>query len=336
MKLLRKIFLPFNLVYFLIVFTRNKLFDCSALKSISFDFPVIGVGNLSIGGTGKTPMIEYLVRILVNEYKIAVLSRGYGRKSNGFVMSGDSVSSEIIGDEPYQIKNKFPEIIVAVNNDRKAGIDLLKKYNPNLDVVLLDDSFQHRKVKPGLSILLTCYKDLYCDDILLPAGNLREPISGANRAQIIVVTKCPKILSDFEKKEVFKRLNIKNHQKLFFSSIVYDDHIKSFDNTKSIDYLKNKKFTLVTGIANAEPLLNYLDVLGLHYEHLEFPDHHKFTKNQLRLISSKTIVLTTEKDFTRLNSVKNNSIYYIPIKIEIDNSVEFINSIKDFTKNCIN
>jgi tetraacyldisaccharide 4'-kinase len=160
MKLLRKIFLPFNLVYFLIVFTRNKLFDCSALKSMSFDFPVIGVGNLSIGGTGKTPMIEYLVRILVTEYKIAVLSRGYGRKSNGFVMSGDPVSSEIIGDEPYQIKNKFPEIIVAVNNDRKAGIDLLKKYNPNLDVVLLDDSFQHRKVKPGLSILLTCYRDL--------------------------------------------------------------------------------------------------------------------------------------------------------------------------------
>ena len=336
MKLLRKIFLPFNLVYFLVVFLRNKLFDCNLLESMSFDFPVIGVGNLSIGGTGKTPMIEYLVRILMAEYKIAVLSRGYGRKSNGFVMSGDSVSSEIIGDEPYQIKNKFPDIIVAVNNDRKAGIELLKKNNSNLEVVLLDDSFQHRKVNPGLSILLTCYRDLYCDDILLPAGNLREPISGANRAQIIVVTKCPKILSDFEKKKVYERLNIKNHQKLFFSSIVYDDQIKSFNNTKSINYLKNKKFTLVTGIANAEPLLNYLDILELDYEHLEFSDHHKFTKSELRLISLRPIVLTTEKDFTRLNSVKNNSIYYIPIKIEIDNSSEFINSIKDFTKNYLN
>tara|TARA_B100000963_G_scaffold238151_1_gene208241 strand:- start:248 stop:1261 length:1014 start_codon:yes stop_codon:yes gene_type:complete len=330
MKLLRKILLPLNLVYFIVTYIRNKLYDWNFFKSISFDFPVIGVGNLSVGGTGKTPLVEYLIKLLKIDYKIAVLSRGYGRKSKGFVLSQIDTNVKIIGDEPFQIKNKFPNIEVAVDNNRQNGISRLIKLDTNPDVVILDDSFQHRKVNPGLSILLTPFDSLFCDDFLLPAGNLRESTIGSSRAQIIIVTKCPSILTDIEKKKIHQKLKINKQQRLFYSSIVYDNSIYSAKKTKSIKYLTKQKFTLVTGIANSTPLVNYLNSLGLKYDHLKFSDHHEYKNSDLKLISSKPLVLTTEKDHSKLNLVDHNSIYYLPIKVKIENSNEFDNSIKKF------
>ena len=199
MKLLRKILVPLNLVYFLFVWVRNKAYDWGLFKSKSYDFPVICVGNLSMGGTGKTPMVEYLIRLLAPTKSVAVLSRGFGRKSQGFVLADSNSNNNTLGDEPLQIKSKFPGVTVAVDDDRQHGIACLQALDHPPKIILLDDAFQHRRVQAGFSVLLTSYNNMFCDDIVLPAGNLREPRSGAQRAQILVVTKCPNNLSNAEK-----------------------------------------------------------------------------------------------------------------------------------------
>ena len=332
MKLLRKILSPFVPLYYVVVFLRNKLYDWSFFKSKSYEFPLICVGNISVGGTGKTPMVEYLVSILNKNHQLAILSRGYGRVSKGFVIAGLQTTSKAIGDEPFQIFNKFKDVIVAVDSDRQNGLELLKQHHPSTDVILLDDAFQHRKVLAGFNILLTAYDHLYCDDYVLPTGNLREPKSGAKRAQLIVVTKCPENLSELDKTAITKRLNPSSNQTVFFSSIQYSDTLISSDSSRALADLKGTYFTLVTGIANPTPLVKYLKNLGLDFEHLNYKDHHEFSISELEFIHSKSLVVTTEKDFSRLHTKSQNQIFYLPIQLKIDNASEFDRLVESYVE----
>jgi len=331
-KLLRKILSPFVPLYYVVVFLRNKLYDWSFFKSKSYEFPLICVGNISVGGTGKTPMVEYLVSILNKNHQLAILSRGYGRVSKGFVIAGLQTTSKAIGDEPFQIFNKFKDVIVAVDSDRQNGLELLKQHHPSTDVILLDDAFQHRKVLAGFNILLTAYDHLYCDDYVLPTGNLREPKSGAKRAQLIVVTKCPENLSELDKTAITKRLNPASNQAVFFSSIQYSDTLISSDSSRALADLKGTYFTLVTGIANPTPLVKYLKNLGLDFEHLNYKDHHEFSISELEFIHSKPLVVTTEKDFSRLNPKAHNGLFYLPIQLTIDKAEEFERLVVSYVK----
>jgi len=336
MKLLRKILFPFVPFYYIVVFLKNKFYDWSFLNSSFYDFPLICVGNLSVGGTGKSPMVEYLVSFLKNKYQLATLSRGYGRDSKGFIIADLKANSKIIGDEPLQLFNKFKDIIVAVDSDRQNGLTLLKKIKPSIEVVLLDDAFQHRNVSAGLNILLTAYDQLYCYDYVLPTGNLREPKSGAKRAHAIVVTKSPKSLSEDSKSSIVEQLNTLPNQEVFFSSIQYADEIKSLTSTMSINELTGVRFTLVTGIANPAPLVIYLKSIGLDFDHLEFEDHHDFSKSERELIYSKPLILTTEKDFSRLISETSNNVYYLSIKSKIDRADVFEKLINTYVEKHIN
>ena len=330
MKLLRKILFPFNALYYTVVFLRNKGYDLGVFKSKSYALPIICVGNLSVGGTGKTPMIELLIKRLQLNYKVAVLSRGYGRQSKGFVRADASSTAQILGDEPYQIAQKFPKITVAVDANRQRGIETLLAIDTPPELILLDDAFQHRKVTAGLSILLTAYDHLYCDDVVLPSGNLRESRSGAQRAQIVVVTKCPADITEQEKEHIRKRLGLSAKQQLFFSSIVYEDNIYSSTEKKPLKSIEHKQYTLVTGIANAAPLVQYLRSLGHKFEHFEFSDHHEFSTQELNKISSKSMVLTTEKDFSRLKILNHDALYYLPITTKMDKQDRFEHSVKEF------
>lgn len=330
MKLLRKILIPFNILYFLVVWCRNKCYDYGLFPSKSYTFPVISIGNLSVGGNGKTPMVEFIIQLLKSDHNLAVLSRGYGRKTSGFLMANAKSTAQSIGDEPFQLLQKFPEVIIAVDANRQRGIEMIRTLKPLPEIIILDDAFQHRKVTAGLSILLTTFSDLYSDDLVLPAGNLREPRSGARRAQVVMVTKCPNELSSHEKNIIRERLDLSLNQYLFFSSINYSDTIYSKSKAIPLIDLKLHKFTLVTGIANAFPLITYLKNFGLDFDHLEFADHHEFSKSELNLIQSKDLVLTTEKDFSRLQSISHNQLYYLPISIHISESDKFNEVLKNF------
>jgi tetraacyldisaccharide 4'-kinase len=331
-KLLRKIAIVFVPVYWLITWFYHQLYNFGLLKSTKFEHPVICVGNLAVGGTGKTPMIEYLISFLSNQYRIAVLSRGYKRKTSGFLVADDKASVEQIGDEPFQIYSKFKQIIVAVDEQRKRGISRLLNMNNKPQVILLDDAFQHRQVTSGLNILLTAYSDLYCTDMMLPTGNLREPKSGANRAEVIVVTKCPKDLDTDEKQNIEKQLKLKAHQSLFFSRIQYENAIKNDVNSISLNDLKGKDFTLLTGIANPTPLVTFLKQNQMTFEHLKYPDHHFFSAVELEVFKTKPLIVTTEKDFVRLKgSLPNHKgLYYLPISIQLEEETIFNDIVKTF------
>ena len=320
MKLLRKLLFPFSIIYGIITGLRNLLYDNGILKSNTYDTPIICVGNLSTGGTGKSPMIEYLISFLKSNHNLAVLSRGYKRKTKGyFEVCENSIVNEV-GDEPLQFKKKYPEIHVAVSELRSIGIDILKK---SADVILLDDAFQHRKVNASLNIILTSYGDLYVDDYLLPAGNLREPRSGAERAQIIVVTKCPESLGEDEIVRLKKKLKPKTSQEIYFTKIGYSSEIKSHHKTESLDYLIGKNFVLVTGIANPAPLIDFLLTKGLKFEQRIFPDHHNFSSAQLTELKQHELILTTEKDFMRLQAESGfNELFYLPIQTLFLNNEE--------------
>ncbi len=331
MKLLRKIFFPFVPIYYLVTSSRNKLFDLNVLKSKSYNLPVICVGNLSVGGTGKSPMIEYLVRLLQDKNTLATLSRGYKRNTSGFKLADDTTKVDEIGDEPFQFHQKFKEILVAVDEYRQHGIEKLLKLKDAPDVILLDDAYQHRKVKAGLNILLTTYSNLYIDDYVLPTGNLREPRSGAKRANIVVVTKCPSDLDENDKSRIKSKLKLNDNQSLFFSSIAYEDSIVNDGETPTVSELKGKNFTLVTGIANAQPLVEYLKSNDLNFEHLNYKDHYNFTDEDLEILNKRRLVITTEKDFVRLNNQFDNAkLFYLPIKVKIDNADEFNKLVKQF------
>jgi tetraacyldisaccharide 4'-kinase len=312
MLLLRKIAFPISLVYALVVYLRNFLFDIGFFREKSFQTKTICVGNLSVGGTGKTPMIEYLIEMLGNSYKVAVLSRGYRRKSKGFVLATPKSTVEELGDEPYQIYAKYPEIALAVDRDRCNGIGNLEN-TLNLDAILLDDAFQHRKVRPHYSILLTAYDDLYINGWYLPTGNLRDTKKEAKRADIIMVTKCPNNLSEKEQIKIRELLKPESHQKVLFGCFSYEKKFKSESATILLGDLLAKKITLVTGIAKPKPLVDYLRNEGIDLEHLEFKDHHFFTSSEIEAFNAKECILTTEKDYVRLKGRVNN-LYYISVR----------------------
>ncbi|MFV8342212.1 tetraacyldisaccharide 4'-kinase [Flavobacterium sp. XS2P39] len=332
MNLLRKLLFPFAILYGVITSIRNFLFDTGILKSYSFDLPIIAVGNLSVGGTGKTPQIEYLIRLLSDKYKIATLSRGYKRQSEGFVLADAASNAAILGDEPFQFFQKFRNIQVAVDADRKNGIEQLLAQSEKPEVILLDDAFQHRKVKAGFYILLTAYDDLFSDDFMLPTGNLRESRSGAKRANIIIVTKCPAVLSSEEQNEIRNKLKPGVHQELYFTYIDYDDCIYGEDRKLKVDEVKVAAKVLVAGIAKPESFFSYLK--NINDVCLTFPDHHNFTEKDILEIKNSAqnnIIITTEKDYVRLKgSLPAEQLFYLPIKSS------FVSGSEDFDKNSIN
>jgi len=325
MNLLRKILFPFAILYGLITGIRNFLFDIKILKSYAFDLPIIAVGNLSVGGTGKTPQIEYLIRLLSDKYKIATLSRGYKRQSEGFILADSTSTATILGDEPFQFFQKFATIQVAVDANRKNGIEQLLSQPEKPEVILLDDAFQHRKVKAGFYILLTSYGDLYSDDFILPTGNLRESRSGAQRANVIIVTKCPPGLSIEDQNKIRQELNLVSGQELFFSCIEYDDCIYSENKTIKVVDIQNVDKLLLAGIAKPTPFFVYLQ--SKNDECLSFPDHHHFTEKDIEEIKNKAlnkIIITTEKDYVRLKgSIPNEQLFYLPIRSSFLANSEF-------------
>jgi len=335
MNLLRKLLFPFAILYGFITSIRNFLFDKGILKSTSFDVPVIAVGNLSVGGTGKTPQIEYLIRLLFERYKIATLSRGYKRKSEGFVLADENSNAEILGDEPFQFYQKFPFVMVAVDANRTNGIQQLLSQQITPEIILLDDAYQHRKVKAGFYILLTSYGDLYADDFILPTGNLREGRSGAKRANIVVVTKCPKNLSDEKQTEIRLKLKLSPSQQIFFSFIDYDEVIYSKEEKIAVSEIKSETKLLLAGIAKPKPFFDYLK--NENDECLTFPDHHHFSDADLDSIQQKANgrkIITTEKDYVRLKDSKLVSqLYYLPIKSTfIKHKQNFDASILEYVK----
>lgn len=334
---IQKSLYPLSFLYGLGVSLRNKMFDWGILRSKSYDIPVICIGNITVGGTGKTPHTEYLIKLLKKEFKVAVLSRGYKRKSKGFVLATPTSSANEIGDEPYQIKQKFPEIAVSVDKDRCHGIETLcnNKKESELGVILLDDAFQHRYVNPGMSILLVDFNRQICDDALLPAGRLREPLSGKNRANIVIVTKCPRLMKPMDFRIITKRLDLYPYQQLYFTSYKYGNLTPIFPGSnirkRSLAQIeKNENILLLTGIASPKQLLQDLERYSSHITPLTFADHHDFTENDLKtlketfdnLSGEKKIIITTEKDaarltqFTNLDETIQKNIFALPIEVK--------------------
>ncbi|MBO5187109.1 MAG: tetraacyldisaccharide 4'-kinase [Prevotella sp.] len=323
--------LPLSWIYGAAVRLRNTLFDIGILKSRAFDIPMISVGNITIGGTGKTPHVEYLVKLLKDNFKVAVLSRGYKRKSRGFVLADSNSTVRDIGDEPYQMKTKFPDISVAVDKNRCHGVDMLTNDSTvkDIDVILLDDAFQHRYVKPGINILLVDYHRLIIYDKLLPAGRLREPLSGKNRADIVIVTKCPKGLKPMDFRVITKAMDLYPYQHLYFTTLDYDALHPIFGgNDRKLDTLKGENILLLTGIASPGQMMLDLEQYSENITPLTFGDHHAFTKKDVEKINrafeqlqSPKIIVTTEKDATRLQHLDGldeevrTSIYALPVKI---------------------
>jgi len=278
---------PFSILYGIITGFRNFLYDLGILPSKEFSIPVICVGNITAGGTGKTPHTEYLVRLLRSEFRIAVLSRGYMRRSDGFRIASSKSVAEEIGDEPLQIFRKFPDIIVATDADRVNGIKTILKEYPLTDVIILDDGFQHRRVRPGLSILLTDFHRLITNDSLLPFGRLRESPKGIKRAGIILVTKTPESLPDEIKKNLREALALSPVQDLFFTTTTYADPVPLFKSDQSGNLFPEEKnrdscgAVVVTGIASPRPFLRYLEKYFGEINHIDFPDHHYFTPKDI-------------------------------------------------------
>ena len=332
MNLLRKILFPLAVLYGIITSIRNFLFDKGILKSTSFDIPIIAVGNLSVGGTGKTPQIEYLIRLLSNKYQVATLSRGYKRQSEGFVLADENANAVILGDEPFQFFQKFKNIQVAVDANRTNGIQQLLSQSKKPEIILLDDAFQHRKVKAGFYILLTSYGDLYADDWMLPTGNLRESRSGAKRANIVIVTKCPANLERLEQENIRRKLKLEASQELYFTYIDYDDCIYSQTGKIAVEGIKNEQKLLLAGIAKPAPFFKFLK--SNNDECLTFPDHHHFTETDITTIANKAKehkIITTEKDYVRLKDTNiAPQLYYLPIRSS------FINYQNNFDTTILN
>ena len=333
----RKLLYPFSLPYGAITSIRNWAFDKNILHSQEFETPLISVGNLSAGGTGKTPMVEFLIRRF-SDYKIGLVSRGYGRKTKGLILADLNHSYLDIGDEPYQIFHKFPQINLALAEKRPEGITaLIDQYHP--DLVILDDAYQHRHVKPGFQILLTTFQDPFYKDLLLPAGNLRENINGQKRADVIVITKCPAGLTQSQAHEIHKRLDT-NNQPVYFTSISYEEPINA-----NGDFLNhNTSIIALSGIARPETFIKQIEQTFTLEDHLKFPDHHNFSSSDIQQIKElvkndgKTI-LTTEKDWVRLKNLLSNevlsSVYYLPMQVQFlfDKEHDFLQKVKGFIEN---
>ncbi|WP_184545831.1 tetraacyldisaccharide 4'-kinase [Mucilaginibacter sp. FT3.2] len=345
MKYLRWLLFPFSLIYGLVVIIRNRCYDAGFFKSTSFDLPVIVVGNLDVGGAGKSPMTEYLIRLFKDQYKLATLSRGYGRKTKGFLLADTPPNASAIGDEPAQFKSKFPDITVAVCEKRVEGIERLKYKNRP---IILDDAYQHRALKPGFSILLFDYGRLSEPRLLLPAGNLRESFNGRKRADMIIISKCPTTLEDNERARIIKRIKPFAHQQVFFTAITYLP-LHNMDGAtvyQNID--EHTTVFVLTGIANPAPLLAHLKKLSGHVNHHNYPDHHQFSlKNISKLAddffactSQKKLIITTEKDAQRLGeqelqpAIKKLPVLVLPIGISFLNNgkQQFDNLVTEYVR----
>ena len=322
---------PLSWIYGLGVRLRNTLFSMGVLKSRAFDVPVISVGNITVGGTGKTPHVEYLVQLLQDLCRVAVLSRGYKRKSKGYIKATAQSTMPEIGDEPYQMMQKFPHITVAVDKDRCHGIDQLLADSDRPDVILLDDAFQHRYVKPGVNILLVDYHRLIIYDELLPAGRLREPLEGKDRADVVIVTKCPKDMKPMGFRVITKAMNLYAYQQLFFTTLEYGELRPVFQEAQSVvplSQLHDYNVLLLAGIASPKQLLHDLTPQVGYVTPLIFADHHQFTHHDVKNINEAfarlpepRIIITTEKDATRLQLVEELSdlvrtnLFIIPINV---------------------
>lgn len=353
MQMWRRILLPFSPLFELIVRIRNLMFDRGILKSTTFQVPIISIGNLTTGGTGKTPHIEYLIRLLRKSKRVATLSRGYGRTTTGFMIVPEKATAQMVGDEPMQYHVKFPDITVAVCEKRVEGIEQLMHRTNKPQVVLLDDAYQHRALKPGLNILLLEYDAIFKSDYLLPAGNLREPLSAKKRADVVVISKSPSIIVPIEKKRIIEHLELLPNQKIFFSYIKYGEFNKVFGPQPLMQmgasYYLEKRFTilLVTGIANPSGLIEYLRRHTDKLETLIFPDHHNFNAKDIikikerfdNIANQSKIIVTTEKDAMRLQnpeidqSIKKLPLFYLPIEIAIHHDGEaFDKLIEDYVR----
>ena len=349
--------LPLSWLYGLGVRFRNALFEMGILKQHSYSLPVISVGNITVGGSGKTPHVEYLVRLLNNLTKVAVLSRGYKRKSKGYVLANENTTIEEIGDEPYQMKEKFRNIYVAVDKRRTEGIDRLTHDDAtkDVDVILLDDAFQHRYVKPGINILLVDYHRLIIYDKLIPAGRLREPLEGKRRADIVIITKCPPDLKPMEIRVLTKAMDLYPYQDLYFTTLQYEplkhySDISDKPNAKeslTLNDIHGYNVLLLTGIASPKQILNDLKPYGLKVTPMTFGDHHNFSSRDIDAINSKfaalqspKIIITTEKDASRLQAVNGLSeqtkenLYALPIRIKfmLDQEEQFNQKIISYVR----
>lgn len=331
---INKWLLPLSWLYGLGVKLRNTLFDTGILKSKSYNIPIISVGNITVGGTGKTPHTEYLIELLRKQYQVAVLSRGYKRHTLGFLLAKPDTPMKDIGDEPYQMKNKFPDVQIAVDKNRRHGIETLcspSETTVTPDVILLDDAYQHRYVKPGINILLVDYHRMINEDVLLPAGRLREPLKGKDRANIVIVTKCPYDIKPMGYRVICKMLKLYPFQELFFTTLHYDQlHCPYTGVKRSLRSIApNEQILLLTGIASPEQMRIDLARYTQNITPLTFGDHHYYTTEDIRTIArafkklpEKKIIITTEKDYSRLSAAKGlddeikKNLFVLPIRIE--------------------
>jgi len=346
-KLIARILLsPFSLLYGIGVWLRNVSYDTGLLKATKFSIPVINVGNLSVGGQGKSPHVEYLIELLKPYIDVATLSRGYMRKTKGFRLAHYQDTADTVGDEPIQYKRKYKDLVVAVCESRNTGIPMILQHHPNVQTILLDDAYQHRAVTPGLNILLTQFDLPFTRDHLLPVGRLREWKKAYRRADIIIITKCPDEITEKQKKELVAEINPFSHQKMYFSKYEYQlpYHFVHLNNRLELDGTHH--VLLISAIANTDYLLDYLEPRVKSIQHLEYEDHHPFTDDDLKyqkkvydnMDEAKNIILTTEKDAMRLEPYRQQfydwgvDIYVLPIKVKFifEEQELFNESIKDF------
>ena len=343
---MRILLLPIAFVYHIVLSIRHKLYDWRILKSLRFEYPTIGVGNLNLGGTGKTPTVEYLINILRPHYRVATLSRGYGRKTTGFKRADVTCTYKDVGDEPLQYFQKFPDIQVAVDEDRLNGMRKLIQSKNTPDVYLLDDAFQHRRIKVGLNLLLTEHQHLYCDDFLFPAGTLRDIKSAAKRADIIVVSKSPKELEETEKQRIIKKLKPKAHQKVYFSTLDYAPLQPLNEAAKQISTDNANSVLAFCGIANPKPFVEKLEEHYQTVDFLNFADHHAYTENDVKTIlkrfeniaGGKKIIITTEKDAARLTNspylcqFETTPLYALPVGVRFHEEEKFNEEILRYVR----
>lgn len=328
MKIINYLLLPFSGLYALGASLRNRLYDKGIFKAASFDIATIGVGNLVMGGTGKTPMTEFLLMLFKEEYKLAILSRGYGRKNSGFRMAEKTDSSEEIGDEPFQYKQKFPDTAVYVGEDRVMSIPEILGIDPETNMILLDDVMQHRALAPHVMIMLTTWDRPFYNDHFFPSGQLRDGREQAGRADLVIVSKCPETLSPKEKKQWKDQWNFEAHQQVFFAGLKYQHPYSFWEPQKKIALEKVSSIFVFGGIAKLEPLLDYLKSKCESVKHIHFSDHHYFKQSDLDKIIDQAkdceMILSTEKDAARLALVKEQMVrtdwplFILPVEMDFN------------------
>jgi len=340
---MRYLLFPLSFIYGSITSFRNLLFDYGIFKGKSHPIPIICIGNLSVGGTGKTPHTQHIINLLKDKYKVAILSRGYGRKTSSLQLVEINSNAIEIGDEPLQLKQNNPKCLVVVEKNRNKGVQHILKYFPATDVILLDDGYQHRWIKAGFNILITPFSSPYYKDYLMPVGKLREGKKGVTRANAVIFSKTPENTNPTLKKGMMERLHLFSNQKAYFSAIEYHK-FKCISNNTELEENNSNSITLVSGIANANPLIKYLKEKGHSINHLKYADHHNYTRNDIDTVlakynaekSTKKLILTTEKDATKLKQFlphfKDVNFYYIPIEVKIEQSEKFKKQILDYVE----